>query len=226
VAAGVERIVYTCSVATLGILADGSPADEQTPVSLGDMIGHYKRCERYILGGQDMSLGSILRQVAELTGRRPPSIKLPHQLVMPIALVSELVCRLTGSGEPLATLDAVRMARKHMYFSSDKAHRELGYTPRPAQQALADTVEWFRQQGRLDKFQGQINTVRNCRGEGFKITSIPELTIPSFSFSRRGSSAPRVKCHQCSHEHLVALVCNSNYTSCVLTVMFVLMSYK
>jgi len=74
---------------------------------------------------------------------------LPHLAVLPIALVAELICRLRGAGEPLATVDGVRMARKHMYFSSAKARRELGYAPRPARQALADAVDWFRGEGRL-----------------------------------------------------------------------------
>ncbi len=227
--AGVGRIVYTSSVATLGIHADRSPANEDSPVSLVDMIGHYKRSkyiaedqirrgivekqwpvvivnpstpigprdikptptgrmildaargkipafvdtglnvvhvddvadghllamqngqvgERYILGGEDMSLETILGQVATITGRKPPAFKLPHAVVMPIAVVAELICRLTGTGEPLATVDGVRMARKHMYFCSDKARHELGYRSRPATEALTDAVNWFREEGRL-----------------------------------------------------------------------------
>ncbi len=227
--AGVKRIVYTSSVATMGLNSDLSPADEKTPVSLRDMIGHYKRSkfiaedqirrriqehnwpvvivnpstpigprdikptptgrlvldaargkipayvdtglnvvhvddvaeghllalergqigQRYILGGEDMSLADILHQVADLAGQRPASVRLPHLAVFPIAIFAELFCRLSGGSEPLATVDGVRMARKHMYFSSAKARRELGFAPGPARQALIDAVDWFRDRGLL-----------------------------------------------------------------------------
>lgn len=234
--AGVERIVYTSSVAVLGLgSSSGSagqvaPCDEDTPVSLSEMIGHYKRSkfiaedqvqrriandgwpvvivnpstpigardvrptptgrvvldasngripafvdcglnvvhvddvaeghmlalehgvigERYILGGEDLTLEQILGQVATLCGREAPRVRLPHWAVMPIALASETWCRLLARGEPLATVDGVRMARKMMYFSSAKAKRELGYETRPAAKAIEDAVVWFRTQGRLN----------------------------------------------------------------------------
>lgn len=224
-----ERIVYTSSVATLGINRDGSPASEDTPVSLEDMIGHYKRSkflaeaavreliaaqrlpvvivnpstpigprdikptptgriiveaasgripafvdtglnvvhvddvaaghllafergregERYILGGEDMALRDILAEVAALSGRKPPRVRLPHGLVLPIAWFAETWARCTNSGEPMATVDGVRMAKKRMFFSSEKARRELGYQPRPARDAIADAVGWFRAHGYL-----------------------------------------------------------------------------
>ena len=223
--AGVGRIVYTSSVATLGIPKDGTPGDEQTPVSVDDMIGHYKRskflaeaavCEliaqgvpavivnpstpigprdikptptgrivldaaagripafvdtglniahvddvaeghwlaythgqigqRYVLGGEDMSLQAILAEVSSLVGRKAPTIRLPHALVLPVAFVSEKIAKLTGK-PPIATVEEVRMSKKRMFFSSLKARRELGYQPRPARQALADAVEWYRQNG-------------------------------------------------------------------------------
>jgi dihydroflavonol-4-reductase len=224
--AGVKRIVYTSSVAVLGTNKDATPSNEETPVTLADMIGHYKRSkylaeegvrelvtehgldvvivnpstpigprdvkptptgrmvldaargklpafvdtglnvvhvddvaeghllayekgskgERYILGGHDMTLQAILSEVARFAGRKPPRVKLPHGAVMPVAAVSELWARLFG-GEPLATLDGIRMARKKMYFSSDKAKAALGYAPRPAEQALKDAVAWFREAG-------------------------------------------------------------------------------
>ncbi|MHA1538216.1 MAG: hopanoid-associated sugar epimerase [Alphaproteobacteria bacterium] len=226
--AGVGRIVYTSSVAVLGINKDTSPADEETPVTLDDMIGHYKRSkflaeeavakliaerdapviivnpstpigprdvkptptgrlvleaaagkmpayvdtglnvahvddvaqghllafekgevgERYVLGGDDMSLKEILHEVARIAGRKPPRVRLPHNLVMPIAAVSQIWARLFG-GEPMATIDGIRMARKKMYFSSAKAKAALGYSPRPGIEALADAVAWFREQGYL-----------------------------------------------------------------------------
>jgi dihydroflavonol-4-reductase len=238
VAAGVDRIVYTSSVAVLGSVDEGGTcgsstaraSTEDTPVSLSSMIGHYKRSkfiaedqvqrrvvsdawpvvivnpstpigprdvrptptgrlvldaacgripafvdtglnvvhvddvaqghllalehgvvgERYILGGEDLTLEAILAQVAMHCGREPPHIKLPHLAVIPIAIVAQLWCLLSGSGEPLATLDGVRMARKKMYFSSAKAQRELGFSARPATLAIEDAIEWFRAQGRLN----------------------------------------------------------------------------
>lgn len=227
-AAGLKRIVYTSSVATLGINADGTPANEDTPVTLADMIGDYKRSkflaeqevrqlaehdglpvvivnpstpvgprdikptptgrlirdaalghmpayvdtglnivhvddvaeghwlafergatgERYVLGGQDMTLRQILETIADIVGRPPPRVRLPHALVLPIAYCSEAWARLTRGSEPRATVAGVRMARKLMFFSSDKARRQLGYEPRPAEAALRDAVEWFLGQAR------------------------------------------------------------------------------
>ena len=226
--AGVERIVYTSSVATLGFNADGAPADETTPVRLDDMIGDYKRSkflaeeevrrlvaedglpavivnpstpagprdarptptgrliveaaagrmpayvdtglnivhvddvakghllayergaagERYVLGGDDMTLAEILGEIARLTGRAPPRIKLPHGLILPFAHAAEAWARLSGR-EPFATADGIRIARKTMYFSSAKAKARLGYAPRPAAEALADAVAWYRDNGYL-----------------------------------------------------------------------------
>ncbi len=223
--AGVERVVYTSSVATLGLHKNGSAADEATPVRLEDMVGHYKRSkflgeaevqrliaekglpavivnpstpvgprdikptptgrmiadaaagrmpayvdtglnivhvddvaaghllafkhgkigERYILGGENLTLKEILTEIARITGRKPPSISLPHDLIMPIAYVAEFIARLTGNADPMVTVDGVRMARKKMFFTSAKAERDLGYHFRPANQALADAVAWFSQ---------------------------------------------------------------------------------
>jgi len=225
--AGVERIVYTSSVATLGIVKGGD-ADEETPSGYGDMIGPYKRSkfaaeetvmalvaerelpavivnpstpigpgdvkptptgrliveaakgkmpgyvetglnlvhvddvaagqllaaehgeigERYILGGENMSLAEILGEVARVTGHRPPTLKIPYSVVLPIAAGAEMVARLTGR-EPFTTLDGVRMSRKKMYFSSAKARGALGYAPRPAREAIADAVKWFEANGYL-----------------------------------------------------------------------------
>ena len=78
-----------------------------------------------------MSLQAILTEVARLAGRKPPRVKLPHGAVMPVAAVAESWARLFG-GEPLATRDGIRMARKKMYFSSAKAKAALGYAPRPS----------------------------------------------------------------------------------------------
>jgi len=228
-AAGVSRIVYTSSVATLRLRDDGLAADEESQAELCDIIGAYKQSkflaerevrrlvadartavvivkptapfgpgdvkptptgrvvieaasgrmpayvntglnvvhvddvgaghllayrkgipgETYILGGENRTLQWILETVAELTGQRPPRIRLPHWLVTPVAYVSEGLTRMKGSGEPRITLDGVRMARKLMYFSSEKARRELGYSPRPAIEALRDAIEWFYKEGYL-----------------------------------------------------------------------------
>jgi len=234
--AGVEKTVYTSSVATVGIPTDGSPGDEQTPVGLEAMIGHYKRSkflaeqaaleaaraglpvvivnpstpvgpgdvkptptgqvvldaaagrmpayvdtglnivhvddvaaghllafhrgrvgERYILGGQDMSLREILIQIAQLVGRKPPSVRLPSGVVMPIAYVAEAVARVTGRSTRI-TVEGVRMARKRMFFSSGKAARELGYQWRPPVQAFADAIAWFREEGLLQPVSRRISS--------------------------------------------------------------------
>jgi dihydroflavonol-4-reductase len=225
--AGVERMVYTSSVATLGLVPGGS-ADETTPSSAEDMIGPYKRSkfeaeevarqfaresrapvvivnpstpvgpgdvkptptgrlileaargqmpgfvdtglnivhvddvaaghlaaaekgrigERYVLGGENMSLAEILAAVAQAVGRRAPRLRIPHSALFPVAFGAELAARITGR-EPFITLDGVRMSRKKMYFTSEKASRELGYRPRPARDAIVDAVTWFRVNGYL-----------------------------------------------------------------------------
>ncbi len=227
---GVERIVYTSSVATLGIPPDGGISDESTPVNLADMIGHYKRSkfmaeqavmrlsraeglpavivnpstpvgprdikptptgrmivdatsgrtpayvdtglnivhvddvaeghwlayqqgqvgERYILGGENLSLKEIFIRLAALSGHAPPRVRLPRALIYPIAYASEAWTRLRGRGVPLVTVDQLRMSKKTMFFSSDRAGRILGYQPRPAQEALRDAYQWFREHRYLD----------------------------------------------------------------------------
>lgn len=102
--------------------------------------------ERYILGGDDMSLADMLSVIAGLMGRKAPRVRVPLAAVLPVALAAEGWGRLTGR-EPFVTLDGLRMARKSMYFSSAKAEAALGYTHRPAVEALRDGVEWFRRQG-------------------------------------------------------------------------------
>ncbi|MEQ8227718.1 MAG: NAD-dependent epimerase/dehydratase family protein [Rhodospirillales bacterium] len=103
--------------------------------------------ERYVLGGENMGLSDILGVIAELTGGRPPLFGVPTGLIMPIAYVSEAWCRMTGGTEPMVAPDSVRMAKKKMFFRWNKAAKELGYAPRPARDALADAVEWFRTNG-------------------------------------------------------------------------------
>jgi dihydroflavonol-4-reductase len=225
--AGVARIVYTSSVATVGLPADGSPGTEDTPVALADMIGHYKRSkflaeevarefaragtpvvivnpstpigpgdvkptptgqivvdaaagrtpayvdtglnivhvddvaaghlqafdrgrigERYILGGENMTLRDILVQITRLAGRAPPRLRLPHSALLPVAYASEAYARVTGRSTRV-TVEGVRMARKRMYFSSEKAGRELGYRWRTPALAFEDAIAWFREQRML-----------------------------------------------------------------------------
>lgn len=226
-AAGVERIVYTSSVAVLGHAA-GGPADEAAPSRIDDMIGPYKRSkfaaeesvrslvaerglpavivnpstpvgpgdvkptptgriileaargrmpgfvdtglnivhvddvarghllagerghigERYILGGENLSLAAILAAVARRTGRSAPRFEVPYWLAYAAAIGSELAARIGGPA-PLATREGVRMSKKKMYFSSAKAARELGYRSRPAEAAIADAVAWFEANGYL-----------------------------------------------------------------------------
>jgi dihydroflavonol-4-reductase len=221
--AGLERMVYTSSVAVLGSNADSSPADEETPVTIDAMVGVYKRSkflaeeavrrraaelafpmvvvnpstpigpgdvkptptgriildaaagrmpafvdtglnlvhvddvarghlaalalgkpgERYILGGEDMTLQRILQRVAEHVGRPAPTLRLPHWLVYPVAAAAEGVAKITGR-EPRVTLDGVRMSTKHMYFSSRKAERELGYRYRDPVEAIREAIDWFK----------------------------------------------------------------------------------
>ena len=110
---------------------------------LGDAIG-----ERYVLGGHNVALQAMLAEIARLSGRPPPRIRLPRRAVFPVAYAAEFMARFTRS-EPLATVDGLRMAKYHMYFSSAKAERELGYSARPYRDGLQDAIAWFRAQGRL-----------------------------------------------------------------------------
>jgi dihydroflavonol-4-reductase len=119
-------------------------------VAAGQLLAaeHGRIGERYILGGENMSLAEMLTAVATAVGRRPPALKIPYAVVLPIAVGAEMVARITGR-EPFTTLDGVRMSRKKMYFSSAKAMRDLGYTARPAREAIADAVAWFGANGYL-----------------------------------------------------------------------------
>lgn len=105
--------------------------------------------QRYILGGENLMLRDILAIIATLTGRTPPVIRLPHRALIPVAYAMEAFARVSRTAsEPLMTVDGVRLSRKRMFFSSAKAEASLGYRPRPAAEALADAVAWFREQGR------------------------------------------------------------------------------
>jgi dihydroflavonol-4-reductase len=102
--------------------------------------------ERYILGGQDATLAEMLAVIARLSNRKPPRISLPQAPLYPLAYAAEAFARLSG-GEPFLTIDALRMSEHHMFFSSAKAERELGYRARPYEDAIADALAWFRAAG-------------------------------------------------------------------------------
>jgi dihydroflavonol-4-reductase len=220
--AGVRRVVYTSSVATMGFRKDRSVVDEQTPVAESDMIGHYKRSkwmaeqvaieaaragqeivilnpttpigsmdtkptptgrivvdflnrkfpayvetglnlvdveeiarmhllalergrpgERYILGGENLTLKQILDRLAVITGLRSPTMKVPHAVAMAFAFFDETVTGKLRGKEPRATVEAVRMGRKMMWASSAKAERELGWRVLPVEEALRAACRWF-----------------------------------------------------------------------------------
>lgn len=105
--------------------------------------------ERYVLGGDDMSLRDILATIAAAAGRKAPSVRLPRRALFPLAYAVETWAKLVSKREPLFTVEGLKMAAKLMYFSSAKAERELGYAPRPGATALADAVAWLRAEGAL-----------------------------------------------------------------------------
>lgn len=223
---GVQRVVYTSSVATIGFTSNGTVADEDSPVGLADMIGHYKRSkymaeqvameaarggqevvivnpstpigemdikptptgrivvdflkkkfpayvdtglnlvdatecarghilalekgrrgERYILGGENLTLKQILDKLAAITGLPSPKIKVPYVMALATGVVDELVTGRLRGKEPRATIDAVRMGRKKMFVSSAKAERELGWAILPVDGALRRASAWFRAKG-------------------------------------------------------------------------------
>jgi dihydroflavonol-4-reductase len=226
--AGVERIVYTSSVATLAARPGGKPSDESLPLDAGAAIGAYKYSkviaerlvetmiaeqnlpavivnpstpigpgdvrptptgriiveaaagrmpgyvdtglnlvhvddvaaghvaalhkgrigERYILGGEDVLLGDMLREIARQVGRTPPRLRLPRRAIFPIAYAAEAIAHVTGR-EPFVTTAGLRLAKDRMFFSSAKAERELGYRARPYTEAIAEAIAWFRQHGYL-----------------------------------------------------------------------------
>lgn len=117
-------------------------------VARGHLLAHDKGVigERYILGGDNMALRDILEVIARHLGRAPPRIRLPRVPLFPVAWIAEAVGRLAGF-EPALTIDALRMAKRPMYYSSDKAKRVLGYAPRPGVEALRDAADWYRDNG-------------------------------------------------------------------------------
>ncbi len=105
--------------------------------------------EAYILGGTDFGMAAMLALVDEVVGRPTARrVRLPNAALYPVALGMEAAARAFGI-DPLVTREMLAMGKKRMFFSSAKAERELGYTARPARDAFADAVAWFRAQGRL-----------------------------------------------------------------------------
>lgn len=234
--AGAEKVVYTSTVGTIGMGKNGTPADEESPVSLDDMIGHYKRSkfmaeqvahefaasglpvvivnpttpigagdvkptptgriileyvngrmpgyvdtglnfvsvedvaqghlqaeqkgrigDRYILGGENWSLEQMLERLAGLCGSRMPRARIPWFVALLAASTENFVTGTILRREPLIPLEGVRMARYKMYVSSDKARGELGYSPRPVEQALREAVDYFRNVWRPASGQNRIS---------------------------------------------------------------------
>jgi dihydroflavonol-4-reductase len=104
--------------------------------------------ERYILGGENVSLRIMLGEIAQMIGRRAPRLRLPLAAVYPLAVGTELWSHLSGR-EPFVTRDGLRMARHHMFFEDAKARRDLAYCSRPYQEGIADAIAWFRGAGHL-----------------------------------------------------------------------------
>jgi dihydroflavonol-4-reductase len=102
--------------------------------------------ERYIVGSENLTLAEILQKLARLTGRKAPRVKLPYAVAYAAGLITTGWARVTGR-PPLAPLDAVRMAKKKMFVSIEKARRELGFSPGTVDVALGRAVEWFRANG-------------------------------------------------------------------------------
>ncbi|MGZ4831999.1 MAG: hopanoid-associated sugar epimerase [Terriglobales bacterium] len=224
--AGVRRMVYCSTVATMGFTGNSHPADERSPVDLDDMIGHYKRSkfiaeqvaieagksggdvvvvnpttpvgerdlkptptgriildflkrkfpayvdtglnlvdvhevarghllalekgtpgERYILGGENLTLKQILDKLAAITGLASPRVRLPYVVALAAGLGDTVVSGRILHREPRVTLDAVRMGRKKMWVSSEKAQCQLGFNMVPVEDALRRAAQWFQANG-------------------------------------------------------------------------------
>jgi dihydroflavonol-4-reductase len=106
-----------------------------------------KSGERYILGGENLTLKQILDKLGAITGLPSPTIRVPYFVALATGVVDEMVTGRILGREPRATIDAVRMGRKKMFVSSAKAERELGWKIVPVDGALARAVEWFKASG-------------------------------------------------------------------------------
>jgi dihydroflavonol-4-reductase len=232
---GVPRVVYTSTVATMAFKADGTIVNEDTAVTLSDMIGHYKRSkflaeqeaviaakagqhvmilnpttpigagdakptptgriivdflngnfpayvdtglnlvdvdevarmhvvaldrgapgERYILGGENLTLKQILDRMSAITGLPSPTMKVPHSVAMAFAFFDENITGKLLGKEPRATVEAVRMGKKMMFASSAKAERDLGFQVLPIYHAMRSAIEWFIVHGYAPAFNRQL----------------------------------------------------------------------
>jgi dihydroflavonol-4-reductase len=106
-----------------------------------------RRGERYILGGENLTLKQILDRLGAITGLKSPTVKLPYGFALATAVVDEMVTGRILGREPRATIDAVRMGRKMMFVSSAKAERELGWRTTSVDGALQRSVNWFQANG-------------------------------------------------------------------------------
>lgn len=224
--AGVEKVVYTSSTATIGIPKNGSPGDEKTPLNESDLVGPYKQSkyyaeleaikaareglpvvivnpsapvgsydakptptgafivdflnhklfaytdtglnlvdaedvavghflaaekgkvgERYILGNQNISFRSILEILSGLTGIPMPKVRLPHAAVLFMAYANHFFSRGILRREPGIPLEGVKLSKKKMFFSAEKARRELHLPQSPVDQALKKAVDWYIREG-------------------------------------------------------------------------------
>jgi dihydroflavonol-4-reductase len=126
----------------------GTSAVDARDVAVG-MISAAERGragERYILGGDFVTLADVIRMLGKVTGRSGPRARIPYPVAFVYAAVSELWANLTG-GETLVTLKAVRMMQARLAVTSAKAEHELGWKHRPLLETLADEVAWYRTQG-------------------------------------------------------------------------------
>jgi dihydroflavonol-4-reductase len=103
--------------------------------------------ERYILGGENLTLKQILDKLAVITGLPSPTMRVPYIMALATGVVDELVTGRILGREPRATIDAVRMGRKKMFVSSAKAEHELGWKTVSVEAALHRAVDWFRTNG-------------------------------------------------------------------------------
>jgi len=106
-----------------------------------------KSGERYILGGENLTLKQILDKLAAITGLPSPKIRVPYVVALATGVVDQVVTGYIRNREPRATIDAVRMGRKKMFVSSSKAERDLGWKIVPVDDALHRAVEWFQANG-------------------------------------------------------------------------------
>jgi len=222
---GIERIVYTSSVAALGLRDDGQPADETTPNDISRVIGDYKKSkylaeqvaleyarelpivivnpsypvgprdikptpsgqtildflnrkmpayidtgmnivdvedvalghwlaadkgrigERYILGGENVTMKRMLELLSEITGLPAPKARVPYKPILAMSYLNVAFCRLFPRITPRMTPETIRMSSHLMYFDPGKAIRELGFPQTPAKAALAKAVTWFQENG-------------------------------------------------------------------------------